>query len=723
MTGWGNIAHANTWQIMLIPEQINQTAAADSELSNNVLIREGISSKLVQQLDKIVSHERVFANCDMNLCGQASTQEVLNEVARQAPDVELVLFYGVFQSDSNSSLRATLIDPLSFQQYASFDLTLLSSEIGVIERAQLKSAALDIGRIISQGLREVEKRNQFDLRLKGFSIDEVAPFSTFVLSTTLDTKLTLTKSEKQSSTLSAYLPIMETHFTVSSGLTQSQFHQLLLVFFQDQGIDTVNEYNRESNEFIVSRIGNPYTPSLVSSVLIFIVCAGVLVLLIRRQMFHYQLESYAQRKSVEKWLQVYQKAKAPWYMLQKKWSNQSSYWQRLQRESADLETQAKLFFDAGDINTAKLFISKALNLNADAAVARALIDKISTQESSQQALSEKEQWVRNKVAKAMNNYRTNQPIKALRQAYQALNESAEEKKLKRQHKAIRRLIQKINVDFVQSHDSFELTDLTRQDTCVVSCLGEIEIGRYLDAEQYHARSEQIEQSMRFFINHKGLSRVGKHCKLIAAADGFYVQDSGSKNGTFLQGKKVSKDSRNLLHDQDILYLGANSELSAVKLEVNVDSTHTLLQINVGKQLRHTLDMAELARVWPDYTHAMRSSLVLTHTDFVLAIDNQNENLKIVSLNDVQSAPQLIALVRIWLGQTASIAPMLELSKIDQEGLYCNEEKLYGIVPLILPCEIKYKEQHVRIDEYLQLRHRRQNEQSYHQLQFPRIDNP
>ncbi|WP_371195186.1 FHA domain-containing protein [Glaciecola sp. SC05] len=731
-------ALAKNWQIMLIPDGHSSPAVLSSE-NINAVIRDGISTKLIQELDQIVASDRVFANCDINLCGKNSVQEVLTEVAQQAPDVELVLFYGLFKHANDTSLRVSLIDPLSFQNYESFELKVLSGNDGNevrqqsgngasgIDQGQLKSLATDLGQVISQRLQSVVQRNDFALILKGFTLDEVAPFSTFVLTATTGTKLTLTKSQKQSGRLSAYFPVMETHFSVSSSLTQSQFNQLLIAFFDERNIDIVNEYQRQSNEFVVSRLGNPYTPSLISSLLLFLAAALLLVLLVKRQMFHYKLENYAQLKSVDKWLAVYEQARSPWFALQKKWGNQYSYWQRLQRESNELEKQAKLFFEAGDVTTAKLFISKALNLNSDAALAKSLIDKIATQESSQKAFSEKEQWVRNKVAKAMNNYRNNQPIKALRQAYQALHESALEKKLKRQHKAIKRLVQKINVDFVQTHHYLELTDLNTSDTCVISSLSQLELGRYQGAEAPMPSTHIINAGIRFYINHKALSRVGKQCKVLMRGDGFFLEDSGSTNGTFLKGSKAKTDyldgkqlikhTETALTNGDTIYLGANSELSAVKLEVAIDKSSSLLQINISKQLQHTLDMAELARAWPDYMQTMRASLVLCQADFVLALDLKTDKLRILSLDDLQQKKKHVGLARIWLGQTASLAPLVNETTTDEEALWCNDERLYGIVPLVLPCELKYKQQHVLIDEYLQdgPRRRRNNADTF-QLQ-------
>lgn len=691
---------------MLVPEQASEANTKGADTNINMIIDQAITTKLTQQLNQVVAVERVFDQCERVLCGQSTVQEVLSEVAKRAPDVDLVLFYGLFKSEDNTSLRVSLIDPLSFQRYASFDINVLSGALASIEQAHIKSLSADLGDVISQRLQNVVKRSDFALKLEGFSIDEVAPLSTFILAATLDTKLTLTKSEKQSAALDAYFPTMETHFAVTSGLTPSQFNQLLQSFFKSQSIPVITEYQRDSNAFLVLRLGNPYTPSFISSLLMIMTAVLFIVLLIKRQIYQHQLEHFAQSKSVDRWLNVYEKAKSPWFALHKKWGNQHNYWQRLQRESNELEKQAKLFFDAGDAITAKLFVTKALNLNADASIANALVDKITNQESSQQALTKKEQWLRNKVAKAMNNYRSNQPIKALRQAYQALYESAAEKKLKRQHKAIKRLLQKINTDFLQNHYHIQLTDLSSSEVCVVSVGSEIALGRYPATSSDDASSLYASSAMGFYINHKALSRMGKHCRLLAREDGFFVEDMGSTNGTFLRANKVEKNSAQRLVHEDTIYLGANSELSAVKLDVSISSRHSLLQISVSKQLMHTIDMVALARVWPEHMHAMRTSLVLTRSNVVVAIDGATNKLEILSAAEFQTHAEAIGLVKITLGQGASLAPLPDVMDKDTDTLWCNGEKLLGVVPLLLPCEIKYQQQHVLMDEYLPLGFRR-----------------
>jgi len=648
---------------MLIPE--SQMQGEEEQLNNHYhVLREEIANRLNTQREQIINTALVFENCDISLCAQNSKKTALEKVTRSAPSVDLVLFFGKRstpeQAEGVFSLQASLVDPLSLREYDVFDLSFIDSQTAP-DRLQLKSMAADLGTMIAHSLQNLEKQHSFYLDLVGFTIDEIAPFASFVMAKSITSKLTLLRSEKINDTLFAYLPTISSHYQVTTALTQSQFNHLLLQFFEQESIDVINEYQVETNLLAINRIGNPYTPSLVSSVLLLVLLFTIFALFIRRQYLQNQLEDYAKSKSVDSWLAVYDDAKAPWYMLKGRWKNQHNYWLRLQRESSDLEKQAKLFFDAGDLISAKLFISKSLNINADAPVALSLVEKISTQEANEQAFSSKEQGVRNKVAKAMNNYRANKPIKALRQAYKALEESQSEKKLKRQHKAIKRLIQKINVDFTQSHEVLELTDMNTNEVSIVSTLEELLIGRQANKPFSEASQALVDRSLQIFIEHKALSRVPKQCKFSM---------------------------------------------------LRVDGAQSVMSARIAEQLTHTLDRAELIKIWPNFMHAMQSSFVMTKSDVVLAIDSQQNRLRIVSLYELEHSSSLRGILRIWLGENASIAPLAgfddgqsdDAQSDDDERtdvVRCNDEKLLGIVPLILPCDVIFKEHHVRIDEYFE----------------------
>jgi hypothetical protein len=683
---------------MLIPQLSLSQEQAALQTQYASVIEQAIANQLLQSSEQVLSAKGVFGECNSPLCGEDSLQLVLQQIQVQAPQVDLVILYSL-STTSDAMLSAELIDPLSFEYYDSVTLPLLPSSDGDISLAQIRSLSGDLGNMVSQALQNLTKIKRFELFLVGFALDEVAPFSTYFLSESSQSSLRLSKSEKVESWMSGYFPIMDTRFEISTLATESQFDQLLKDFFAQRGVNVVSEYDATSRHFVVSRLGNPYMPSLLSRFLMISVALLVVFLFIKRQILQYQLERLAQKKSADQWLEIYASARSPWFALRAKWENQFSYWQRLQRESQDLEKQAKLFFEAGDTITAKLFISKSLNLNADAKLAKSLIERIEQQETSQKSLSQKEQWVRNKVAKAMNNYRGNKPLKALRQSYEALSALQGEKKLKRQYKAIKGLIHKINHDFTMPSQHIQLNDLLSKDSYVISNASQLEIGRFSPKDNGMSLLQDV---FAIYINHKALSRAGKHLAIKRTNNGFYMSDQGSTNGTFVESKNqdsaaLSKDIWRVIVDDDGIKLGSESDLSAVKLIASVDSSQSLLCLRMSHQLMHTLDIADLARVWPDYMRAMRRSLVMTESSVVLAMNINTQVLSLVSLAQCRQEAQYQGIVQFELGRNASLSPYEQ----EDEGtsISYNNEVLLGQAPLLLPCELKWAQQHVYIEGY------------------------
>ncbi|WP_395342751.1 FHA domain-containing protein [Ningiella sp. W23] len=708
-----NSVNAQQQQSVLLPSDYSGTSSLTRYQAD--VIQEALAREISQRLDRILLPLSVFQSCERSLCGSDSLQHALKQIAKRAPEVDLVMLYGIMSSsgDRQQRLVVSLVDPLSFERYEHFSLSVLSEDIGadspdqqVISQGQLNSLSTSLGKMLSDSLRTLRRTNRFALSLSGFSLQELAPFSTFMLEQANEAQLVLVQSEKIEGAFAAYLPTVNIRYAVSTKNTPSEFNQVMLRFFDQRDIRVISEFKRSENRFALSRAGNPYTPSLITSVIALILFVLLFILLLKRQLFEYQLRKFADTKAADQWLKVYDKASAPWFMLRRKWNNQFNYWQRLQRESTELEKQAKLFFEAGDITTTKLFISKALNLNSNSQLAHQLIEKIDKQESSEKALSEKEQWVRNKVAKAMNNYRGNNAVKALRQAYQALDQSSGEKKLKRQHKAIKRLIQKIIAESAQIQVSIEMSNLLSNEKALISSAKQVNIGRMIPSDDASLTITDDEAQTCFFINHKALSRAGKQCALAQVQDVYTVEDVGSTNGTFVvaegaEPKHLAINNAHTLAQGEKILLGSESELTAIQLNFEIDNA-PFLKVNIDEQIQHTLEIADLARVWPDYMQAMRTSLVMTKRSCVLVYDEEQSNLLLTS-EQTSKASKRVELVKLSLGNKAKITPLNTGGKQSaNEKIMYNGEILLGEIPMLLPCEIKWRDQHIYIEPYTAL---------------------
>nr|WP_168710922.1 FHA domain-containing protein [Ningiella ruwaisensis] len=709
-------ANAKNWQVMLIPSAqtlpentgtpLNKTPVEPLAPSYSIM-RTELEAALLKDLNRVISPSRVFESCERSLCGADSKKALVQAVQTGVPELELLIVFALSEGtdhDSSFIMSAELIDPLSFQILHSLQIPILSSGQTKPSQAAIKSISADLGSLIARTLKQKNREQQFKLTLEGFTLDEIAPLSTYVLTRTQNVDMRLIRSQKKDGLLSNMFPIMQTQFSVATRMTPAQFNLLIMEYFSQQDIDVVSEYQRDTAIFSLARIGNPYLPSFVSSIVLFLVLILILAMLVKRQMYHYRLASFADRKSVDQWLETYNSVSSPWYFLQRKWGKQLGYWQRLQRESNDLSKQAKIFYEAGDVTTAKLFISKSLNLNNDDKQARKLLSKIEEHAQSKMDLNEKEQAARNKVAKAVNNYRANKPLKALRQAYQALAEIADEKQLKRQHKAVKRLIKKLNYECSQHQSSLFFTGMGNSETVLITRSPRLQIGRYANNT-----SELMvigEDKSIFELNHKALSRLGKQCVVFyqhsdhehsaCENSGFFIQDEGSTNGTFLNSKALEDECARPLNNGDTILLGDSSELKAVKLTCHIQASHQNLHLRVDTLMQQTVDLADLVKIWPDYIKAMQSSVLMTQTPLLLCFDSNEQKFTWLSEDSLQSRTHLHALLLLSLGESASISPVLQEANSDA-NIEVNGELLLGKVPLILPCEIKWQERRVRLE--------------------------
>ncbi|GLR69740.1 FHA domain-containing protein [Agaribacter marinus] len=570
---------------------------------------------------------------------------------------------------------------------------------------QLLRLASQAGGIAAERLDTTSTSVTLRLSLSGFKVDELVPVTTYLLSLSPNNKITLLDTVQLPSFFSRFLPIVSTRYAVTSDMSVSQLHNELVRFWQLQDVSVDIAFSRDTRELTLNRVNNPYTPSVVSTSLVVFGLLIIIHLFIRRYYFHHQLEMLAQGKRADEWLNTYERANKPWLRLEERWKNQLNYWQQIKRESAQLEKQAKTCFDAGDTNSSKIFISKALNINANAPLALKLMHAVESFEENAKQLTEQEQWIRNKVAKAMSNYRNNQPYKALRQAYQAEQSAKEQKHLKKQLKAIRKLINRINNELSPDVDRIKIVQTALPHELNFGIESTLLIGRN-DADFVPLDND----SGLVSINHKGLSRIGRHLKISVKNDGFFIQDVASTNGVFVDGERLKPGEERLLENNNGIMLGAESSIAAVGFSVKIGENNHLLQLIADDELQKKMPISELSRIWPDYIHAMRVDIGLAsgpsylyihkHTGklalFDSALKQSGQNLKYeteVCETNALNPEDYQALVKLELGTFSTISP-IDI-KDDSEQLAkvveINGHKLLGKMPLLLPLDIRWED--------------------------------
>ncbi len=710
----------NQWQVLIVPKSshtnINKLISPTNSQpnfsdANSLLsaIPKGLSQKLGSNKIDVIANDKIFTNCEIRYCGQNNLQSALDVIRGLAPEIDLVLFYELLRpiqipsnSDMNEpvndrdnvTLEVTMIDPLTFKIMASDRLSLL----GQPSYQALLSLAEDLGTVLLQSLQNEQVRQQYEIVLNDFVFEELNGFSTFILEKNENHYLKLVSSTQNYTMFDAYFPVTSNQYQLLSTLPIDSVQTYLTRFFKASSVDVsvqVNQSKASIQQIIVNRQGNPFAPSFLSSAILLILVLIAITWFVRRKSLDYKLHALAEVRNASDWLKTYEKATFPLYALASKYASQAIYWSRLADESNELHSQAKLYFEAGDFNTAKLFISKSLHMNTANKEAKELVKAIEEYETNTANLSKDEQWLRNKIAKALNNFRQQKPIKALKQLYQAEELAKQQKAFKKQSKAIAKLIKKVKQTFAKEYDSFTLNSTSDATSIVVFYGQKVQLGRSPSSEDLTWISQQ---DSVFPINHKLLSRLGYHGFIEYQDSHFYYVDLDSKNGSFLNRVKCTAQQPVLLKNKDVLQLGSKHPAQSVSLNVVISKDTSLMRMTISDQVNELLSKQELNTIWPDNVLAQSSQLACVQSQFLLALHSKTSSLRLLGVNELSDKvlkhEKLTLIAQFSLGKQSYISPMTE-----DTDLLIDETPIFGEIPLIIPCEIKYKNCHIKIGNY------------------------
>ena len=614
------------------------------------------------------------------------------------PGAEIVIFYNESQNDVST---ITAIDVLSMDALAKISLPKTAS-VSINQRYK------DMSVLLIDELNSLGGFKRLSINISGFSMNEIAPVSSFLLSLSANNQIKLIETSQVESFFSTFIPIIDTTYSLSTDIPSTHLINEFRRFWDLQDISVTVEYNRLSSELIIKRVALPYWPSLVTVLLTILMCFSFLFWLNKRRRIQSRLTEFAHKKQADDWLRLYDKSNKPWIRLSHHWINKASYWRQIKKESLQLEKQAKLFFEAGDVNTAKLFITKALNINTNSPEANTLIKIIEQEEKNVAQLNDEEQWIRNKIAKAMINLRNGNYYKALRQAYQAEARCGQQKALKKQLKAIKKLVNKILFQsaFRVDRVNIKLTDAL--DVLSIGCEDEVFIGR--DDSWI---PEQGIGVMQFL--HKGLSRIGQHAKLTLSADGLGLFELGSTNGTFLNNKRVKSNQEYMLQQDDLIVLAAKSTQQGLAQRVKHAFHSDFYCFEFPNENAKEGVVAEYTKVWSDYMQSVNRTFIIAKRTVYICLDRTDKNLFCaLQLPDPNRATALF---------TISLFPYLSIEPLQSASIHLKGEEVLGKTALQLPAEISYKDQKIQMlaNEYSYIsEYTKSNIQS--ELSFKNVEN-
>ena len=681
-----SVAQAKDWELMLVPHQHEANLSID-QLKQ---LEAGVVSAINSNLDNVVDLSQAIKDCRKMWCGYAGMQDLMQQILAKTPQVELVVIYSISaaQASNELNINVSLIDPLSLN--IRFSDTL---------RASVNKSMFDVGvmlgGLIESQLRVDHNSNRYLVNLSGFADAELDGLSTHILSNAANKQLRLLKSAQSYLLYGKYFPLTNTQYNVSSSLSASQLKQMLLRYFKAQNLSVEFEFDVNTQALSVKRSGNPYAPSVLTWLSIFLLMLVLAAIFIRRQVLQQRLHEYSKKHNADKWLETYHKAAFPLYRLHRKWRSRASYWERLQRDSLQHYEQAKMYVDAGELVTAKLLLSKALHTNSANSAAKDLVQHIKGVEGDVQNLSETEQWLRNKIAKAMNNYKQLESSKALRQLYQAFDKANEEKGFKKQAKAIKKLIRNILNNSAISTQSI-----------VINCSADAISTVMLNNETLHlgrlpSKTDIPWISSRdavFYINHKQVSRIGQHCFISKREQGFVLIDSVSKNGTYVNGELCDKNVPVVLRNGDRIQLGSQHNVNSATFVVSLNDASNVMQLTFLPPSENLVERSELNRIWPDNALALRTQLSYVQNEGVLLFNAVTQRMQICERADLakllkKRKRSITPVCLINLGEKSSLSPFP--SKLAQEHgfdlsnmqLQVDDVLLLGEVPLELPCTL------------------------------------
>ena len=539
-----------------------------------------------------------------------------------------------------------------------------------------------------------------ELSLIGFSVEELVPVTGFLLSLSRSNQIKLIETKQASYAFADAFPVVSSSYALTTDVPITHLNNELNRFWSLQNIDVNIEFDDTSGQLQITRVGYPYTPSLISLSMVIFVSSAFLYLFINRIRVNQKLQTLSDNKRVDEWLTHFNASNKPWVLLSTYWQNQQNYWQQIKKESESLEKQAKIFFEAGDYRSAKLFISKALNINTSAPLANELVDKLKLMEMDSKDLNDSGQWISNRIAKSMSNYRNHNPYKALRQAYQALEKASQSKSLKIQLKAIRKLIKKILYEEAIHADRIQIKLQGAIDFISIGCESTLFVGRL---ENW---TPQKDQGVIPFA-HKGMSRLGKQSKFLQQSNQISIEDLNSTNGTYVNDLKLD-DCVQYLKDDDVIYFAGNSDQHSVPLQFNFLAKTDGFSLSYPSHLKSESNFAAYANIWSDFVTATQRQFVVAQQNVVVTI-KKGQELLVKRKND--KTKNCIELFEI------SFSPFLSLIPKKGIKLELHGQEVLGEMPIVPPIELRYEDKTMTItlDEFTYVRNNQHQERLKLQL--------
>ena len=575
------IAKAEDWQAIIMPD----IGSASLNNESRLVIEDALFRNFRSASIDLISPALLLNNCDDSICEPVSLRTLLSAHRKNQGVSNLLVLYKVSLLEHDGQGKTTLsiraFDPLSgalsFANTSSTQLyelkqqsqqnTTLSAE-GVL--------ALDIDtltELMERGSQKIateisrsKKRYVYKLTLNGFTPDEVNIFSGIAMSGTDNVKARLIKEETKQHFLNTFLPSKNLQFELATVVSPSQFREQMSRLFSRMNVDVNSRFIQQENLFETTRTQSPYTLQLFVLWSVLVMTVLVLSLIAFWTWAQFKLNIYGSNNQSKKWVLFVRKLQfiPISFLCKKKWKQQLPYWEKRVNQADIWYDNAHQLLQNNEIESANVFVNKALEVDASNIAAQALESAISEKLSKHQIIDDERVTFKAFVKKAIEYAQSGNTYKGLEQAYLGLelcesHISSNRPVIDLQIDSTKNLIKRIAAN--KSHHCVGLKLYSSDQRVHINRGDSLRIGR-------SDTKVEAEHSVDLSFPQDTLSRVHKSILVSRQEQGFSVSDIGSTNGLWLQYKRCERDKEYLLTQFDQLHLAPPDDLASLGLEVS-----------------------------------------------------------------------------------------------------------------------------------------------------------
>lgn len=562
-------AHASDWQALLVAD-INDRS---SELEVSELINDKLTDAFTNQKVALVSTHSFPLDCTRSNCGEQSLMALSTRVLKVYPDTNILVFYKLRQESRRTGneliLRLKAVDPVSEVVIFSTELseTLDSNDASrpaIKDLSEKLSSSL--GKRFAATIARSAKRYTYKLSMNEFTPEESRVMSSLLLPSTANITATLLNEETRNHFLDFLLPTKNVSFRVMSPLTPAKFRQQATDLIQRLDIKVNIRFIQQDSLFELTRAQPAYFWQILALWVVLGVIVYCLLLLLSRFLINSNLNQYERDNECGRWLKLMetvQKIPVP-FLISQSWSSKVSHFEKRVEQSRMWFDNATNLLQNHEVESANVFVKRALEQNASNISAKALENAISEQQSKHQEIKDERELWKELVSSAVSFAKQNNTFLALEKAYTALELCKSHEKYNRpvidlQIDSISKLIERISVNKSALCEGLVISAKNQQ--LIINTSSQLHIGR-------PNKNTALNQDLHLQLPQINLSRIGQSAAITRQDSGhFSLVDVGTSNGVWLQYKNIEIEKEYILKEMNQIHLLPPDDLGTIALQV------------------------------------------------------------------------------------------------------------------------------------------------------------